>query len=71
MGVLYLYVSLQLGKKKTNLQYKKGRLVQMYGKANTPVPENIFKVASDILTSRFEKIPDITWKKEKYDFITD
>ena len=69
-GVIYLYVSLQLEKKKINLQYKKGRLIQMYGKANTPVQEDIFKMASEILTSRFEKIPDIMWKKEKYDFIS-
>ena len=69
-GVIYLYVSLQLEKKKINLQYKKGRLIQMYGKANTPVQEDIFKMASEILTSRFEKIPDIAWKKEKYDFIS-
>jgi len=69
-GVIYLYVSLQLEKKKINLQYKKGRLIQMYGKANTPVQEDIFKMASEILTSRFEKIPDIVWKKEKYDFIS-
>ena len=69
-GILYLYVALQTGKKRINLQYRKGRLVQMYGKANTVVPENIFKNACDILTNRFEKIPDITWKKEKYDIIT-
>ena len=67
-GVIYLFVSLQNRNKRINLQYKKGHLIQSYGKANTDVPP-IFKEAVEILTSRFKKMSNVTWKKEKYDFI--
>lgn len=69
-GVIYLYVALQTGRKRINLQYKRGVLVQSYGKANTVVPEDIFGKATQILTDRFKSEQNITWKKEKYDFIT-
>jgi hypothetical protein len=69
-GVIYLYVALQTGRKRINLQYKKGMLVQSYGKANTVVPEDVFGKATHILTDRFKTEPNIMWKKEKYDFIT-
>jgi hypothetical protein len=69
-GVIYLYVALQTGRKRINLQYKRGVLVQSYGKANTIVPEDIFGKATQILTDRFKSEPNVTWKKEKYDFIT-
>ncbi len=67
-GVVYLFVSLRNKNKRINLQYKKGLLVQSYGKANTEVPM-ILQVPLDILTERFKKMLDVTWKKEKYDFI--
>jgi len=67
-GVIYLFVSLKNKTKKINLQYRKGLLVQSYGKANTEVPEN-FNDAVSVLTDRFRKMSDIVWKKEKYDFI--
>lgn len=69
-GVIYLYVALQTGRKRINLQYKKGTLVQSYGKANTVVPEDVFGKATQVLTDRFKTEPNIMWKKEKYDFIT-
>ena len=67
-GLLYFYVTLQCGRKKINLQYRKGVLSQMYGKANTPV-DNSFLPAVSILSERFEKEPNIHPKKIKYDII--
>ena len=68
-GAIYLFVSMQHKRKKINLQYRKGNLVQHYGKANTPTID-IFNKAIDILNHRFKQFPNIEWKKEKYDFIT-
>lgn len=68
-GVLYIYVSLENKRKRINLQYRKGVLVQTYAKANTPTPD-FFKPAIEILTKRFETQPDITWRKEKYDLLS-
>lgn len=68
-GSLYVFVALQHKRKRINLQYRKGRLVQSYGKANTPVLP-IFNEATDILSDRFGKYTNMEWKKEKYDFIT-
>lgn len=68
-GVVYIFASLQHKRKRINLQYRKGNLIQSYGKANTPVIE-VFEEATNILTSRFKKYPTIEWKKDKYDFIT-
>jgi hypothetical protein len=67
-GALYLYVSLQHKRKRINLQYRRGSLVQSYGKANTPVID-MFNEAIVNLNERFSKYPNIEWKKEKYDFI--
>lgn len=67
-GILYTYVSLQCGRKTINLQYRKGELSQMYGKANTVVDES-FKPAVQILTHRFEKEPIVSWKRVKFDLI--
>lgn len=68
-GSLYVFVALQHKRKRINLQYRKGKLVQSYGKANTPVLP-IFNDATDILNDRFSKYMNLGWKKEKYDFIT-
>lgn len=69
-GAIYIFVAMQFNRKRINLQYRKGNLVQSYGKANTPV-NNIFNEASLILTNRFKHYPTIEWKKEKYNIITD
>ncbi len=69
-GAIYIYVSLQHKRKRVNLQYRKGKLNQSYGKANTPVTP-IFNKAIDILTKRFETYSNIEWRKEKYDFLKD
>ena len=64
-----VYVSLKCGRTKINLQFKKGSLVQSYGKANTPVKEK-FMEAIKILTSRMEKFDELYGIKEKYDILT-
>ena len=68
-GLLYTFVALQNKRTRINLQYRKGALVQAYGKANTQV-KNIFDEAINILTKRFKKYSDLSWTKEKYDFIS-
>jgi hypothetical protein len=67
-GAIYIYLSLQCGRKKINVQYRRGQLSQMYGKANTPVPEMFLK-AVDVLSNIFVKHPNIEWKRVKYDII--
>ena len=68
-GAIYIFISLQLNRKKINLQYRKGNLVQSYGKANTQV-DNVFDDATIILSNRLKKYSNLDWKKEKYEFIT-
>jgi len=68
-GSIYLFASLQHKRRRINLQYRKGSLVQSYGKANTVVIP-LFDEAIQILTQRFKKYHNIEWIKEKYDFIT-
>lgn len=67
-GTIYVYVSLQYNKKRINLQYRKGQLIQSLGKANTAVID-IFEEPVKILTQRFVKFPSLEWKKERYDII--
>ncbi len=67
-GAIYIFVSLQHKRKRVNLQYRKGLLIQSYGKANTPVPK-IFEDAINNLTNKFKKYSNLEWKKEKYDFL--
>lgn len=67
-GNLYVYVTLTHKRKRINLQYRKGNLVQQYAKANTPVKE-FFHPAVEILSNRFKSHPNIEWKKDKYDFL--
>lgn len=68
-GSIYIYVALQHKRKRINLQYRKGTLVQSYGKANTKVLD-IFNEATEVLTERFKKYTNVEWKKEKYDFLS-
>jgi hypothetical protein len=68
-GSLYIYISLRNNKKRINLQYRKGSLVQSYGKANTPISE-LFLESISILNQRVIKFSDITWKKDKYDLLS-
>jgi hypothetical protein len=68
-GSVYIYVALQYNKKRINLQYRKGKLVQSYGKANTPVTKD-FNDAIEILNKKFYNNIDIEWNKEKYEFLS-
>jgi hypothetical protein len=68
-GVLYIYVTLYSGKKRINLQYRKGKLVQAYGKANTPVKDEYQNAISE-LSRRLSSYDLMEWKKDKYDFLT-
>ena len=70
-GAIYLFVSMSCKSKRINLQYRKGSLVQHYGKANTPVNKELFDDAVEILTKRMSKFSTLEWKKEKYEIITD
>ena len=58
------------GRKRINLQYRRGSFVQAYGKANTPVNKEIFDDAMGILCERLKEYPYLVWKKEKYEIIT-
>jgi len=67
-GLLYVYLTATHNKKTINLQYRKGELVQSYGKTNTTTP-SIFLGFIDILNKKFKKYGDIKWVKTKYDNI--
>jgi len=67
-GVIYQYVSLDLNKKRVNLQFKDGVLNQSYGKANTNVPSE-FTPAIKVLENKLKKYKNLSWPKEKYDFL--
>lgn len=67
-GMLYQYISLDLNKKRVNLQFKDGTLNQSYGKANTVVPDE-FKPAIQVLEQRLKNYKNLSWSKEKYDFL--
>jgi hypothetical protein len=69
-GIVHIFMALQTGRKRINLQYRRGSLIQSYAKANTPVPADIFSEALDILNERMKKYPELEWYKEKYDIIT-
>lgn len=65
---LYIHMSLRIGRKRINLQYRKGILNQSKGKANTNTPKE-FKEAIDIINQRMLNYKDISPKKTGYDFI--
>ncbi len=68
-GALYIYVALMYRNRRINMQFRKGNLVQAYGRANSPVKKEIFSEAMDILSLRISKFPFLIWKKEKYEII--
>lgn len=67
-GYLYIYISLEHKGKIVNIQFRRGRLIQSFGKANSPVI-HIFDKPIDILAKRFKKYETLTWTKEKYDYL--
>ena len=68
-GLFSIFISLQKGKKRINLQFRKGNIIQSYGKANSPVPEE-YNDVMNLLTSKLLKYQNITWQKIKYDIIS-
>ncbi len=69
-GIIYFFVSMQCNRKRINLQYRKGNLIQSYAKANTVVPDT-FDNAISVLTNRFKESQEVTQIKERYDVISD
>jgi hypothetical protein len=67
-GIIFIYISLKSECGTVNLQYKKGKLIQSRGKANSNVIEE-FKDGIHILTDRLMSNPDVKWIKEKFDFL--
>ena len=67
-GAIYVYIALQWNRKRINLQYRKGKMIQSFGKANSPVID-IFEEPSGILNQRMLKFQTMEWKREKYDII--
>lgn len=67
-GVINTYVTLTKKNKRINLQYKRGNLLQEYGKSNSKVNSS-FNEAVEILSRRFSHYSDVKWVKEKFDFI--
>lgn len=69
LGFIHVYLRGTIKNRHINLQYRKGQLIQSYGKSNSKVA-NIFQPFLDILNEKFKKYQDLTWTKEKYDMIT-
>jgi hypothetical protein len=68
-GTIHIFMALQTGRKRINLQFKRGTLIQSYSKANTPVPQPLFGEAVQILNEKFKNYPHLDWKKERYDVV--
>lgn len=66
-GVIFIYISLSCGKTRVNLEYRSGKLISSYGKANTVV-EKEFHKPIEILTNKLKEYHNITWIKEKKKF---
>jgi hypothetical protein len=69
LGSYYMYIAISCGRKRVNVQFRKGKLVQARGKANIDLPEDFIE-AVDILSKKLLKYQELTWKREKYDIIT-
>jgi hypothetical protein len=66
---LYIHMSLSLGRKRVNLQYRRGMLNQSKGKANITMPKE-FKEAVEILNQKMVKYNEVVPKKTMYDIIS-
>jgi len=67
MGIICQFISLRLDKKRIDIQYKDGKIVQSFAKANTSVPLDIFGEAINELTARINNYKNIVAEKIKYD----
>jgi hypothetical protein len=68
-GVVYIYLSMKCNRTKINLEYKKGSLIMSFGKANSPV-ESYFNPAINEISKKMMKYSNMTWTKEKYEYIS-
>ena len=68
-GSLYVYLIMTHKNKRINLQYRKGYLNQHYGKANSTV-DKVFLGAISELSKKMSRHCEVSWKKEKFDFIS-
>jgi len=66
-GVICEFISLRLDKKRINIQYKDGKIIQSLAKANTVVPVEIFGEAISELTERMVNNKKTKPEKVKYD----
>lgn len=67
-GIIFIYISFSSDIGTVNLQYKKGKLIQGRGKANTNITEE-FKEGINVLSDRLMSDPEVKWIKEKFDFL--
>jgi hypothetical protein len=68
VGNLYVHASISLGKKRINIQYRRGLLNQNRGKANSNSPKE-FAEAVEIFTKKMAKYENVVPIREKYDII--
>ena len=68
-GSLYVYLIMTHKNKRINLQYRKGYLNQHYGKANSTVDKAFLGAISE-LGKKMSRHCEVSWKKEKFDFIS-
>jgi hypothetical protein len=68
MGQLYYHIAISCGKRRINVQYRKGTLNQARGKTNKDISAD-FELAVEILSERMKKFAHISPVKIKYDFI--
>lgn len=69
-GSIFVYVALYNKNKRINLQYRRGSIIQQYGKANSVV-DDVFNQPIKVLSERFKNLSSITWSKVKYDILFD
>jgi hypothetical protein len=67
-GSIFIFISLRKGKRWVDVRFNKGEQTMVYGKANSPVPDD-FKVVVAALSKRVKKYGKVSWVKEKYDLI--
>lgn len=61
-GLIYIYLSVFDGEKHYNLQFKKHKLLQVFGKANSKPPKHMDEVC-DIISKRMFDCGDVIWTK--------
>lgn len=69
VGNLYIHMSISLGRKRINLQYRRGMLNQSKGKANTTTPKE-FKEVVEIINKKMINYKEVSPKRITYDIIT-